>query len=309
MHQAARTRFLRWAGSFRRFGTVLALVGLSAGCAGNRRDPVIKATRAADQVWRTRADPGRLEDALQGYLTLNTRFPDDSRVLWRLVRQYTLMGDRDPDDATRHYATAKEFGLQCLMLQPSFSGLVTSRGGRVVGRAAAELTVEDRECLVWTVIAWSRWVQARGASGVGLDLEPIRALGNRGVEVGSEWGKGRAYHAQALALSLPPPSLGPDYKGAKAACDKAIAAAPGRLVTQVDCAERVLKPMGKAEAADRILRSVAEITPASNDVNLLENRIAVIRACRATGRPIPDFEGAPDASDAEAAPSGEGSGE
>lgn len=297
MHRAATTRFLRWTGSIRRFGATLALVSLAVGCSVNRRDPVVKATRVADLIWRARADPGGLDQALQGYLTLNTRFPDDSRVLWRLVRLYTLMGDRDPDEAIRHYATAKEFGLQCLMLQPSFSGLVTSRGGRVVGKAAAELTEEDRECLVWTVIAWSRWVQARGPGGVGIDLEPLQALGNRGAEIAGGWGMGRGYHAQALALSLPPPSLGPDYKGAKAACDKAIEAAPGRLVAQVDCAEHVLRPMGASEEADRILRSVAEITPSTEDANLLEDRIAVARACRALGRPVPNFGEAVESTD------------
>ena len=279
----------------------MVLVALTLGCNGNRRDPVVKAARVADQLWRARAEPQGLENALQAYLSLNTRFPDDSRVLWRLTRLYTLLGDRDPDDALRHYATAKEFGLQCLMLQPSFSGLVTSRGGRVVAKAAAELTVEDRECLVWTTIAWSRWVRARGAGGVGIDLDPLAAMGNRGVEIAGDWGMGRAWHAQALALSLPPPSLGPDYKGARQDCDKAIAAAPGRLVAQVDCAEFVLRPMGKDAAADKMLRAVAEVVPSTEDADLLEDRLAVIRACRALGLPEPDFSRSSDAPAADGA--------
>jgi hypothetical protein len=268
---------------------VLSMVALSLGCGGDRRDPVIKAARGADQIWRARADPGGLENALEAYQDLNTRFPDDSRVLWRLARLHTLLGDRDPDSAIRHYGAAKEIGLECLMLQPSFAGLVTSRGGQVPAKAAAELGEEDRECLVWTVIAWSRWVGTRGPAGVGLDLAPIKALGNRSVEVAGNWGSGRAYHAQALALSLPPPSLGPDFVGAKAACDKAFESAPGRLVTRVDCAEFVLAPMGDPEAADAILRQVAQVVPADGDAELLEDRLAVSRACRLLGLPEPSF--------------------
>ena len=298
MHRTPPVHLHRWTSIIRRLALSLAVMSLA--CGVDRRDPVSKAARGADQLWRSRADPGGLERALTAYEDLDARFPGDSRVLWRLARLHTLLGDRDPDRAVRQYGIAKELGLQCLMLQPSFSGLVLAQGGMVPPKAAKELAEEDRECLVWTTIAWSRWARARGPSGVGLDLATIVSLGNRSVELAGNWGNGRAFHAQALALSVPPPSLGADFEGAKAACDKAIEASPERLVVRVDCAEFVLRPMGKTEEADAMLRKVAEIVPAQDDADLLEDRLAVIRACRALGLPEPIFTTAEPSADVDA---------
>lgn len=274
---------------------VLALGALTA-CGANRRDPVQRAVRPADLTWRKRAQPGGMEAALQAYLNVDQAFPEDPRVLWRLSRMYTLMGDEAPEDAIRHYATAREFGLQCLMLEPSFAGVVLSRGGRVVPAAAGELTEESKECLVWTVISWSRWVRARGTAGVGLDHAVLAALGTKAAELAGSWGSGRGHYAEGLALSLPPVVLEPDLAGAKAAFERAIAAAPERHSPKVDLALHVLRPMGKGVRAEELLREVAEATVPADDPELLEDRRAIRLARAALGLPeleTEPFEGAP----------------
>ena len=179
---------------------------------GSKRDPVIRATRMADTTWRKRASEGGLEQSLQAYLDLTLQYPQDSRVFWRLARVYTLMGDDDPGAAVRLYGTAREYGLQCLMLEPSFEGVVLSKGGRVTPSAAEQLTEESKECLVWTVIAWSRWV-----APVVLGSRPRpRCTGctrGTGRRVWGGLGLGRGHYAHGLALSLPPLVLEPDLKG------------------------------------------------------------------------------------------------
>jgi len=167
------------------------------------------------------------------------------------------------------------------MMEPSFAGVVLSRGGMVVPEAAAEVTEASKECLVWTVIAWSQWVRLRGAAGVGLDLETLAALGARAEELAGNWGGGRGHYAHALALSLPPPALGPDLEGAKAAFERAVAPAPERYPPKVELALYVLPKLGESVEAETILREVAEATVAEDDPEFLEDRNAVERARRA----------------------------
>ena len=267
-----------------RWWCVLAL-GIAVACGGQRRDPVLRAMKSADRLWRDRNQPGGISDALQSYLDAEQAFPDDARVLWRLARMYTMMGDLAPEDATRHYATAREFGLRCLMLEPSFAGLVISRGGQIVPAAAAEITEESKECLVWTVIAWSRWVRMRGTAGVGLDHPVLAALGAQAEVLAGSWGAGRGFYAHGLALALPPRSLDPDLDAAGAAFERAIDAAPDRLPPKVDYALYVLEPSGRSDEAKALLRKVAEAKVPEDDPEVLEDRHAVDRARAELGLP------------------------
>lgn len=261
---------------FHRLGLALAVAGLAA--CSSKRDPVIRATRMADTTWRNRATEGGLEQSLQAYLDLTLQYPQDSRVFWRLARVYTLMGDDDVDSAVRFYGTAREYGLQCLMLEPSFEGVVLSKGGLVTPSAAEQLTEESKKCLVWTVIAWSRWVRARGSSGVGLDHDVLAVLGEQAAAFGGDWGSGRGHYAHGLALSLPPLVLEPDLEGAEAAFQRSIAAAPERLAPKVDLALFVYRVQGRHADADALLREVAAVVLDESDSELLEDQHAQDRA-------------------------------
>ena len=267
---------IRTRGAFRWLGLAVGVAVLAA--CGSKRDPVIRATRMADTTWRNRASEGGLEQSLQAYLDLTLQYPQDSRVFWRLARVYTLMGDDDPDAAVRLYGTAREYGLQCLMLEPSFEGVVLSKGGRVTPSAAEQLTEESKECLVWTVIAWSRWVRARGTSGVGLDHDVLAVLGEQAAAYGGDWGSGRGHYAHGLALSLPPLVLEPDLKGAEAAFQRSITAAPDRLAPKVDLALFVYRPQGRHADADALLREVTAFVLDESDTELLEDQHAQARA-------------------------------
>jgi hypothetical protein len=283
-----------------RLGLILGLA--LAACGGNRRDPVARAARAADAEWRQRAMPGGLDNALQAYLNLDQQFPSDPQVLWRLARMYTTMADADPDTAIRNYATAREFGLRCLMLEPSFAGLVISRGGMVVPEAAKELTEDSKECLVWTVIAWSRWVHERGSAGVGLDHEVLAALGNRAGELAGDWGLGRGYYAKGLALSLPPKALNPDLTGAKQAFEEALAESPERLTPKVDLALYVYQPRGKLDEVRQMLQEVVDVDVPTNDPEAMEDLHAQRRARAALGLPPVEEPGPKSVPEPEASP-------
>ncbi|HCH61904.1 MAG TPA: hypothetical protein DFR83_03805, partial [Deltaproteobacteria bacterium] len=201
--------------------------------------------------------------------------------------------DVDDAAAVRLYGTAREYGLQCLMLEPSFEGVVLSKGGRVTPMAAEQITEQNKECLVWTVIAWSRWVHVRGSAGVGLDHEVLAVLGARAAELGGNWGSGRGHYAHGLALSLPPLVLDPDLAGAEAAFARALEAAPGRLTTKVDLALYVYRPLKRFDEADAILQEVISTTLSDDDPDELEDRHAQARARAALGAPPMEEPGDP----------------
>ncbi len=263
-----------------------AAMSLVVACGANRRDFVDKRLDTLDLAYSQRGDDKQLENALRGYLQLNERFPGDRRVLGRLARAYTVRAELSQgDDALRDFGTAREFGLECLMQQGSFAGLVVANGGLVVPAAARELNEEDVGCLVWTVVAWSRWIHERGAAGVGLDHKVLISLASRAVELDPRWGRGRVQYALGLAHALPPDVLEPKLGKAKGAFEEAMAVAPDRLSVQVDYAHLVLRRMGAVDEADAMLRKVSDIVVSDDEADRVENIAAIAEARKLLGLP------------------------
>ncbi len=289
----------------RRWALALALV---SGCGGGR-DFVDKRIDTLDAAYRQRSSPGQLNEALRGYLQLNERFPGDRRILGRLARAYTVRAELGiAEDQIRDFATAREFGLECLMLQGSFAGLVSANGGKVVPAAARELQEEDVGCIVWTVLPWARWVHERGAAGVGLDHQALIALAKRAVELNPRWGRGRSQYALGLAQALPPDMLDPKLDKAKEAFAGAMEIAPDRLSVQVDYALFVLRRTGATEEADAMLQRIAETGLADDESDRSENEAAINQARRILGMP-PLEESADGPAIEEGSVGGDGSGE
>lgn len=296
----------------------LALLCLSwvAGCAAfqrGSRDPVEKALRRADALYRKRAEPEQLEAAIQAYLDALGLAPEDPRVLGRLARSYVLRADLERVDPLTDYGTAREFGLRCLSLQPAFSGQVAAAGGQVTPKAVSQLQSDQLECLRWTSLAWSRLALARGP-GMALDFPAIDALGARTLALSGGDADGLGALARGLSLAVVPRVMGPDLEGALQQLQTASERAPTRLSRQVDLAVYGLHRVDKA-AKRALLEQVAAAEPAEGSPEAVEDLVARDRARRLLGGPIAPLPGedlpedaAPPAEPSDGAP-GEASGD
>ena len=135
------------------------LVFLVAGCGAKSKGKSglwRKIIRSGDQLYLARDQVGDLDRAIQWYLSGVREFPAQSRMMGRLSRAYAARAYGHPDDGLDGYTTAREFGLKCLMTDPSFSGLVQASGGRVTRRAVETLGAEYVECMTWTSLAWAK---------------------------------------------------------------------------------------------------------------------------------------------------------
>jgi hypothetical protein len=229
-----------------------------------RRDPVARALREADRLHAGRADPADRTAALQRYLDLLERNPDDHRVLSRVTRALVFEGMAEPAGARGSWQAAQEYGLRCLMVESGFSAQVTAAGGRVTPAAVARMAPQHAACAAWTAEAWARKAALRDGGGVALGQPAMIALARRGAEdPGSGLGLAQAQATLGLVLALTPDALrraGEDDERtqARAALQAALEEAPERLLTRVDLAEHVLMPAGEVGAARAMLAGVRD---------------------------------------------------
>lgn len=256
------------------------LFGLVA-CGGNKRERsnlAVRILRNGDQLFAQRADIEELDRAIQWYLSGVREFPDDAKMMGRLARAYTLRAYGHPSDGLDGYATAKEFGIRCLMTETGFAGLVQSAGGEVTRRSISTLEADRIGCMTWTSIAWGRWLDERGVVGASIDLVAVQAMAQRAVDVMPQYGGGRPYEALGLALALPPEPLKPDLGGARKAFLSASKLSPDRLTVAVDLAQYVSAPEGNEAEWRALLTSVVGTELEAGDPNRLENLAAIQRA-------------------------------
>ena len=232
--------------------------------------------RSGDQLFSERMDPTAIRRAIDEYEAGVSKYPAEPRPLGRLARAYTLFEYGHAAIGEGGYATARQYGLQCLMMEPAFGGLVSAAGGQVTKRAVATLDRGRIGCMTWTAIAWSRWLDQRKVIGASIDLEAVQALAKRAVDVFPDYDDGRPYAALGLALAIPPAPLNPDLAAARVAFGQAVMRAPGRLTPSVDLAEFVSGPEGKEAEWRAILSRVAAANPSGPDA--LENSAAIQRA-------------------------------
>ena len=260
---------------------ILLLVFLCFGCGAKKKDKSglwRKIMRNGDELYLLRADLRELDKAIQWYLSGLREFPDQSRMMGKLSRAYAARAYGHPDDGLDGYSTAKRFGLDCLMSDPAFGGLVQSQSGMITSRAADTLKADMVECMTWTSMAWSRWMDERGVMGASIDLPSVKVLAQRAVEVDPKYDNGRPYAALGLALALPPKPLKPKLKKAREAFRQAIELAPSRLTYKVDLAQYVFAAQGKNAEWSRTLNTVVNAPPLENDPDLMENKRAIQRA-------------------------------
>jgi len=231
-----------------------------------------------DALYLQRSELRDLDKAIQWYLSGVREFPDHAKMMGRLARAYTVRAYAHPPDGLDGFATAKEFGLRCLMTEPAFGGLVQSAGGAVTVRAVETLESDRIGCMTWTSVAWSRWLDARGVIGAAIDLEATVALAERAVQLKGDYDKGRPYAALGLALALAPLPLQPDLEGARRALNRATALAPSRMTPIVDLAQYVSAVEGKEGEWRALLDRVVNQEVSDDDPDRLENLAAIQRA-------------------------------
>jgi len=266
--------------NFSRFN-ILLLVFLCWACGAKKKDKSglwRKIVRNGDALYLQRADLRELDKAIQWYLSGLREFPDQAKMMGKLSRAYAARAYGHPDDGLDGYATARRFGLDCLMSDPAFGGLVQAQSGTITKRAAETLKADMVECMAWTSIAWSRWMDQRGVMGTSIDLPSVKVLAQRAVEVDPKYDNGRPYAALGLALALPPKPLKPKLKKASEAFQQAIELAPTRLTYKVDWAQYVIAVQGKNAEWTRILNQVVNTPILDDDPDLMENRRAIQRA-------------------------------
>jgi hypothetical protein len=242
----------------------LALVVLLSACVGRqvrRRDPVSRQLRALDAKFDARADPVKLDAALQGYLALDARHPDDPRVLARLSEAFVVQGMADPAQAAGAWQVAREWGIRCILLGSAVSGRVQSAGGRLTPAAAKLVPAVHANCALWAAAAWARQSEARGAGGVALDLPVIAQLARRAQELSTpNQEAGAAEDVLGLALSLPPDAYEPPLAEAQTWLEAAGREAPASLLYRVDLAGAILIRNGQVGAARVLLAGVRDAT-------------------------------------------------
>lgn len=236
-----------------------------------------KALSKADALYAARLQPAELDAALLLLEGLRAGAPDDPRVLWRLVRAYEARGYARPSEGFDDYSTGLERGFSCLRLDPAFAALVAREGGMVDGRAVSALEAPHPECLRWTALTWMRWLEAHGAAGAAVDLEPARLLAELAAK---DLYDPLSQVAVGLGWSIVPPPLGADLEAATSAFKRAVELTPGDLTPRVDLAEHVFGPLGEEESWRKTLEAVAAQGEASMDAGpgTLENHRAIQRA-------------------------------
>jgi len=241
---------------------------LLAGCAARGPsdfvDPIQQTLESTDRQLDRGRNLEALEEALEIYQSLADEVPSDLRVAEKLTRALYLRGYVFPDVEPPPHAffeSARTTGWNCLS---AGTGLVlgsVARGNKQDVTGYERVDSDRAGCMVYTTLAWARWLSARGTAAMALDLVPLKALAQGAVTVAGTMEAGKAEHAYALVLALDAAQGDTEWEDAEAAFQVAIKRAPEDFSRVVDWVEWVLIPTGNEKRARRVLRELADAQP------------------------------------------------
>lgn len=270
---------------------LLGIALVMSGCFGRilrGRDAVQRLLDQGDRLFALRADPPKLDEAINVWLQARDPAQGDPRVLERLVRGYLVRGYAHPEGTIDDLQTAREMGIQCLRLAPGFEGAVDAAGGVIEPRAILAIDGSSARCLAWTAAAWARWLDAHGAAGAAIDWPVVVLMAERARALAPDVPSGLLDGTLGLALTLHVPPEPSELIRAEGLLLSARRAAPGELVYAVDLAVHVFAARGDTARWRETLEQVRGMTLEDSRPETLENRQAQRQAQDALDVGMPD---------------------
>lgn len=215
-----------------------------------------RALTEADALWAKRAEPGKLDAAMDMLLGQLSLAPTDAGVLARLARGEWTRAQLEP--GLLHLEIGQDYGYRCLLGWSGFAARVDVNGYEITKDAVAELPADASACLLWTIANGLGQVDVRGP-GSALELDSVAVLIGRLKQLDSKDTPGFPAWAEAKLQLL---RGEPDTQEVRRLLGVAIAEQPGVLLFRTELAEAL--PDARNVALDGF-------TPASPDPWALEN--------------------------------------
>lgn len=285
--------------------TALVLVLLAALLAGGcslRRfavNRVASALSSGGDVWESDGDPELVGEALPFALktteSLLAEVPDHRGLLLTACEGFTSYsygwveleaGEVEPEDwreaerlrerALGLYLRARDYCLRGLELDhPGIS----ERLATAPREASAEVAADEIELLYWTGASWGSAISlGLDRPELVVDLEAVRALLERALELEPDWGDGSLHEAMITVEALPE-AMGGSPEAARRHFERAVELAGGeRASPYVTLAAAVSVPQQEREEFERLLGRALAIDPDEHPEHRLENLLAQRRA-------------------------------
>jgi len=234
-----------------------------------------------DALLRERHDPERLDEALLALDTLMLDMGDDPRLLARLsmaqhAQAYAVAAEGG--EPVRLFEAGRETAWRCLYQEPAFEGVLSAAGGHIGPAAAQRIDEAHGRCLLWLVANWTRWLALRDPAGFAIDLEPLRVLADRAVELNSGPRRAQALGLAGVSRALAPAAMNPDLGEARALLLRGVEQDPTNLSLLVDLVEYVYGPLEDRVSQREILDRVLAADPREGGRWQHENLQAQLRA-------------------------------
>lgn len=228
----------------------------------------------ADALWAQRDQAAQLEAALVKYEAIVTADPTNREAASRLVRGWYFLGDaHKTEDADKLAAwdTSITWGKRCLAINKDFTALL-EKGDEDEASAVRALTVEDVPCLYWTSSALGKWAKLSGLGKTLKNLPTVKAYMTRVGELDPDYFYSGPDRYWGAYYSVIPSFAGRDLDLSRQHLDKAIAANPEYLGTQVILADYwATKAQDKETFVSTLEKVVAADPDAIADISA-ENR-------------------------------------
>lgn len=234
----------------------------------------------ADALWDQRDQPEQLRAALVKYEAALAGDPSNRHVAGRLARGWYFLGDAyETEDEAKLAAwdTAITWGKRCLAINQDFTALL-EKGDEDEASAVRVLTGEDVPCLYWTSSALGKWAKLSGLGKTLKNLPTVKAYMTRVGELQPTYfyaGPDRYWGAYYSAI---PSFAGRDLDKSREHLDKAIAANPEYLGTQVILADFWARGSQDKATFVATLEKVVAADPGSNLDIAAENKAEQAKA-------------------------------
>jgi hypothetical protein len=231
-------------------------------------------------LWARRDEAASLSEALSLYAHLAAESPDDRWLLGRLTRGWVLHAEAHTPPGAATLAAWEEsmrWGEACLSLNADFTAL-RQKERETETSAARALTAADVPCAYWSARAWEGWLSQQGASTRLLARTVAPAYIARISELAPAHHHGAVDRYWGGYYARLPSFAGRDLDRSQTHYDRARAAAPGFLATDVEAAAGLAVASDDVMAFVSLLEGTLTADAGALPEVLPENRMAQARA-------------------------------